>query len=186
MSGPSGVLRSNIIDSPSVSAPTFWGNTTLSEINDTWVRWEVWLEQSDPNVSNGTYQLWTHKPYAGTPNISLELDSGENQVMTRTGSDGWRQWNFGSYHCMDERSPDARSYIYIDDFYFDTTRSRVEIGNASTWSGCTWREIQRPTAWSSSSITVVANDGGFSGLSGKYLYVVDSDGNVNANGYACD
>jgi len=184
MSGPSGVLRSNIIDSPNVSAPTYWGNTTLSEINDTWVRWEVWLEQSDPNVSNGTYQLWTHKPYAGTPNISLELNSGENQVMTRTGADGWRQWNFGSYHCMDERSPDARSYIYIDDFYFDTTRSRVEIGNASTWSGCTWREIQRPTAWSSTSITVVVNEGGFSGLSGKYLYVVDSDGNVNANGYA--
>ena len=183
MDGASGVLRSALIDNPAISTSTIWGNTTLSEIDGDWMRWEVWLKESTADTSDGTYQLWAHKPYASTPDISLELDSGENQQMTRSGSDTWYQWMFGAYHCTDERSPTARSHIYIDDFYFDNTRSRVEIGNASTWSGCTWREIQRPTAWSSSSITVTVNEGGFSSLSGKYLYVVDDDGTVNVNGY---
>lgn len=73
----------------------------------------------------------------------------------------------------------------FDDVYFSPTYARVEIGNASTWSNCTHREIQIPTIWTSSGITVTANNGTFNTGDIVYLYVVDSAGSVsnNGNGY---
>jgi hypothetical protein len=47
----------------------------------------------------------------------------------------------------------GRNYqIYIDDVYIDNTRSRIEIGDSSTWETCTHREILIPTSWSGTSI----------------------------------
>jgi len=71
----------------------------------------------------------------------------------------------------------------FDDIYIDTTQSRVEIGEASTFDTCTIREIQPPTAWSNNSITFTANQGSFSDGDTAYLYVVDEDGSVNEQGY---
>jgi hypothetical protein len=91
---------------------------------------------------------------------------------------------FSAYFADDEGTPKPQMWWYWDEIYIDSTQARVEVGNASTWSGCTQREIQIPSAWSSSSITITSNKGSFGSFSGKYLYVVDSSGNVNANGYA--
>jgi len=182
-----GSLRNSVQDQPHPTDGTLWGATNLTSVASDWIRIDQYLEQSSPNVSNGTFKTWVHKPYSGG-GITFDCDSGENVYMTRTSSNNWRQWHFGSFFSRDTEPAGgglpADGYIYIDDIYFDVTRARVEVGNASTWSGCSQREIQRPTAWSSSSVTVVANEGGFSSLSGKYVYVVDSEGNVNANGYA--
>jgi len=91
---------------------------------------------------------------------------------------------FAAYFARDDGTPTPQMWWYWDEIYIDTTRARVEIGNASTWSACTHREIQIPSAWSGSSITVTVNQGSFADSSGAYLYVVDSDGNVNSNGYS--
>jgi len=91
---------------------------------------------------------------------------------------------FAGYFAQDTGSPTPQLWWYWDEIYVDTTQARVEVGNASTWSGCTQREIQIPSAWSGSSITITANKGSFGSFSGKYLYVVDSSGNINSNGYA--
>jgi hypothetical protein len=177
------VVRNSVQDSPSPSSGTIWGSTRINHINAQWVRIEQYLEQSSPSVENGTFMTWIHKPYATTPQITFDLNSGENAYMTRGSSDDWRQWHFGSYFTQDSRSPDARAYIYIDDLYFDTTRARVEIGDAGTWNTCTHREIQVPTSWSSNSITVTVNQGGFPDAQEVYLYVVDAEGAVNSAGY---
>ncbi len=76
----------------------------------------------------------------------------------------------------------SEGYVQMDDVYLSTTQARVEIGNAATWSSCTLREIQIPTAWSSSSITFTANQGSFANGATAYLYVVDENGNVNEQG----
>jgi len=89
-----------------------------------------------------------------------------------------------SYFARDDGTPTPCMWWYYDEVYIDTTQSRVEIGNNSTWSGCSHREVQIPSAWSSSSVTVTVNQGTFADSSGAYLYVVDSDGNVNTNGYS--
>jgi fibronectin type 3 domain-containing protein len=69
--------------------------------------------------------------------------------------------------------------FYIDDAYYDTTIARVEIGNASTYAACTHREIQIPSAWSATSVTINANTGSFAN-GAAYLFVIDEDGTASA------
>lgn len=73
--------------------------------------------------------------------------------------------------------------IYADDVYIDRTQARVELGNASTYSACTHREMQIPSAWSTSSVDVTVNTGTFATDDVAYLYVVDETGAVNSTGY---
>jgi hypothetical protein len=77
----------------------------------------------------------------------------------------------------------ADYHYYVDDVYMDTTWARVMICDAATWIDRTHCEIQIPSAWSSTSITIVAHRGTFTGGSNAYLYVLDADGNVNTDGY---
>lgn len=86
-----------------------------------------------------------------------------------------------SYYCANYPSSDI--YFQYDDVFVDDTWQSVWIGDASTWAACTHREIQPATAWAADSITVTANQGSFATLEGTYVYVVDSDGNVNTNGF---
>lgn len=64
--------------------------------------------------------------------------------------------------------------------YMDNSFQRVYLGNAATWSEVTQRELQRPTAWSDTGITVDKNFGTLTGT--KWAYVVGPDGLINENG----
>ncbi|MGH9160547.1 MAG: hypothetical protein ACRD2X_11270 [Vicinamibacteraceae bacterium] len=75
------------------------------------------------------------------------------------------------------------NWRYFADMYLDTTFSRVMLGNASTLEDSTKREVQSPTKWSDSSITLSVNLGIFNEGETAYVYVVDSNGNVNEKGY---
>lgn len=72
---------------------------------------------------------------------------------------------------------------WLDDIYVDSSFARVMLGNASTFSGSTVFEMQKPSQWNSSSVSVQFNQGSFSAGQTAYLYVVDGSGNVNAQGY---
>jgi hypothetical protein len=62
----------------------------------------------------------------------------------------------------------------------DITRARLEIGNASTFSASTHREIQIPhTTWNNTTIQFTANKGTF-GNEQLYLFVVDRNGNTSS------
>jgi len=89
---------------------------------------------------------------------------------------------FAAYFARDQGTPTPCMWWYWDEIYIDTTRARVEIGDASTWSACTHREVQIPSAWASNSVTVTLNQGSLDQFEGKYLYVVDSTGAINASG----
>jgi len=78
---------------------------------------------------------------------------------------------------------DGKFDMYVDDVYLDNSLARVEIGNASTWSATTEREIQIPSSWTGSAISVTVNVGSLTENDEVYLYVVDRDGVVNENGY---
>jgi hypothetical protein len=75
------------------------------------------------------------------------------------------------------------NWRYFADMYVDTTLARVMLGNASTLEGSTKREVQIPTQWSGSSITLSVNLGTFKEGETAYVYVVDADGNANEDGY---
>jgi hypothetical protein len=73
--------------------------------------------------------------------------------------------------------------IWEDDLYIDTTWARVMICTGSQWNSKGICEIQIPSAWSANSVTITANQGSFASGQQAYLYVVDSTGAVNANGF---
>ncbi len=167
-------LNSNMFDWLSYDSP-------IDEIQGQWVRMEMYVKQSSaPNVADGIYKMWVHKP----DGEGITLDISSNNVITRNTMDEWYQWwLLGAYHTMDDRSPLATGQVFGDDVYFDTTQARVELGNAATWSANTRREIQIPSTWSNGSLSFTANAGVFTAGQTAYLYVVDANGNVNANGY---
>ncbi len=79
--------------------------------------------------------------------------------------------------------PASGDRVWLDDLYADDTWARVMIGNASTFAASTVREIQIPSAWSNTSITITVNRGSFTNLNNAFLYVIDASGNPNATGF---
>lgn len=72
---------------------------------------------------------------------------------------------------------------WADDIYLDKTWARVMIGDASKWAASSHKEPQIPSVWANGNITVTVNTGTFTADQQVYLYVVDSTGAVNSNGY---
>lgn len=162
--------------SDGTGGPTIWGPTDdIVDLNGKWIRFEVYVKQSSANTSNGATVVTMH--YEADNTIKSLSNTA---IKTNTSTTKYGMINIGQYE-MSQSGHTAT--VYIDDVYFDTSRARVEIGNASTWSSCTRREIQIHSGWGTSSITAKINQGAFSGGQTAYLYVVDSNGNVNSQGY---
>ena len=145
---------------------------------DKWQRIEAFYKKSDTNSSNG--EFWWRR--VGRPgNIA-----GKSQAMTHTGLAADALWQYvmiGHYYGNLTPGTERNMKIFFDDFFFNTTQARIEIGNMSTWDASTHREIQIPSAWSDQSISFSFNQGSFADGETVYLYVVDANGNFNNTGY---
>jgi hypothetical protein len=141
---------------------------------DRWVRIEGYFKQSTPDTADGVFHTDFHQD---TPRIDRLCSS--DAVMTRYTSAYWAQWAFGTYASVDERSPTAVANAYLSNVYFDNTRQRLELGNASTYAACTRREVQPSTAWSDTSITALCQKGAIP-TGTAYLFVVGADGTASA------
>ena len=87
----------------------------------------------------------------------------------------YNSWSAGS----DSAGSQAPNDFYMDDVYVDTSWNRVEVCEGSTWADKGQCEIQIPTFWSDSSISVTVNTGAFATGETAYLYVVDDGGIVH-------
>ena len=76
-------------------------------------------------------------------------------------------------------STGATANIHLSSLYFDSTRRRLELGNASTYAACTRREVQPSTAWSDTSITALCQKGAIP-TGTAYLFVIGADGTASA------
>lgn len=131
---------------------------------NSWHRYELYYS-TGTNNRNGFLYFWIDGQLQGScTNLNI--------------SAGLAQMRIGHYQDVG-----LNLDSYTDDVYIDTTQSRVEIGNASTWSACTHREIQIPIEWSNSSIKINVNKGSIKDGDCAFLYVVDANGNANSNGY---
>ncbi len=97
----------------------------------------------------------------------------------------WGRLALGYYNSRDMTGCTGvvgNNYMWWDDVFVDSGRQRVEIGNNATYSLCTHREIQIPSAWAANgtSITATLNTGTFLNTDPVWLFVVDSDGNASA------
>jgi hypothetical protein len=163
------------------------GDTSESSLNkargpkDQYFTEEIIL-QSNTSISSTDGKLWFyvngndvgHMPYFDYSQKVLYLKRSDSHSM---------RINF-PVHAVKANVEFPANYRYwADDVYLDTTWARVMIGNASTFSASTIKEIQIPTTWSGTSINIIVNTGRFLSETHAFLYVLDADGNVNASGY---
>lgn len=130
------------------------------------------LDMDGVNRSRGT-GIWDY-----TRN-GIKIQHRENVVNGEKSHKELRTDNFTDTNYL----PPDGSKVYMDDIYIDDTYSRVMIGNDPSMDKSTHREIQIPVEWSNDSITIITNQGLFIEGDTVYLFVVDADGNVNAEGY---
>ena len=138
--------------------------------DSTWERWEVLYSTGTPGNSDGFIEYRIN---------GVLKKSIINIAMLEGGSTGgWKNTRVNNY--WDGRQGTLQSWI--DDLYIDTTQQRVEVCDASVWSNRNHCEIQIPSSWSDSSITITFNQGSFETGRCLYLYVVDVNGNIT-NGF---
>jgi hypothetical protein len=149
--------------------PYNWGFTAGS-----WWRLSWWLKAGSSD--NGEIKMYTMSPSSPqTQRVNM------SNFTTRNAG---REWWF--LNMMGFGRKDSNAHPTYDDFYIatgDNAQARVEIGNTATYSACTNLAILTPTSWSDSQIAATVRQGSFAGGSKAYLYVVDTTGAVNANGY---
>ena len=149
------------------SLNAYWPNNyAVNPMGGSWTKVEV--EICYTNQSSGYIKLWEN-------GVLKQNYSGPTDKYSGTA----RNEGIGGF----ARSKTPGNWRYYADMYLDYSRCRVIVGNASTLTASTKREVQIPSAWSDGSITVNVNQGAFSDGQTAYLYVVDSNGTVNSNGY---
>jgi hypothetical protein len=73
----------------------------------------------------------------------------------------------------------------IDEIYASSTFARVELSTKATWNEAdTARRVQPSTTWSDDKITFEYNLSNLNAEEPKFLYIIDSLGNVNQNGFS--
>ncbi len=107
----------------------------------------------------------------------------QDDLINRATGESWQYSNIILGLMVANVTGSGVAEMWVDDVYVDNTQARVEMCTGSTWSNRTSCDIQIPTSWSTTSITTTVNQGSFDVDDTAYLYVVDSDGTVNVNGY---
>ncbi len=143
--------------------------------NGYWDRRELWIRIGDNPGQR--FKLWENAQQIVNYASPSDFPGGSGPYL---GDDGTFQY-FGLGFYLRSGSDGVTQF---DNVYIDNTQARVEIGNAVTWTGCTHREIQNPTAWSDTSVSVTVSQGSFLNGSKAYIYVIDANGNVNSQGFA--
>ncbi len=88
---------------------------------------------------------------------------------------------YNSFFSSGTSCPDTgEAYAWFDDLYIDRTQARIEIGDNQVYEDCSHREIQIPTAWSTTEIKFTTNKGSFSNGQTVYIFVVDENGVASA------
>ena len=133
------------------------------------------------DIANGTYEIYSpHSDgvhYAGwihnarTPMYSWNIEGVQMGGFYRKNG------------CDSNYVTDDNAFRYFDDIYIDNTLSRVYLGDNQTLEHCTKLEIQIPSSWSASSITITVNTGSLPKCETAYLFVFDADNNYNIEGY---
>ena len=158
-------------------------SATLGSFTGAMHHLQIWAQPNSPTgASNGVIRIVLDGTQILSRNDMMFIGAGS--VNT------WARLAIGYYLSHDQQSQPGcltpvgtGGAVHWDDIYVDNTQQRVEIGNAATYAGSTHREIQRPqTTWNDGAIQIVVNTGTF-GSGPAFLYVADSQNNINVNGF---
>jgi hypothetical protein len=152
-------------------------NPAFDMIKGHWYRVATYIDASTYSGAD-VRQLWVSSPVENKP-ITQHIYSNQQlfsagQMMNNLSMNGY---------C---RQTAAESRARFDDVYLaigPNARARIEIGDSSTYGNCKNLTMVTPTVWNASSITGTVRQGSFASGAAVYLYVTDSNGNVNSAGY---
>lgn len=146
------------------------GTCTIPQ--NTWHHFEGVFKESTVGGSDGRVSY-----------IINGYDYSPNYVSTANTRNQTSHWVLFEFFDGIVNQASSGATIWVDDAYLDNTWQRVMVCDSSTYSGCTDSEVQVPTAWNNTSITVTLQKGGLTSLTNKYLYVFDSTNTPNTNGF---
>jgi hypothetical protein len=144
--------------------------TVIPLKEDTWYQVEEYYRLNDIGQSNGQHLTWVN----GNLQINrtaLQVRSDATQVLNCSylviGMDYWL--NPGSTNGVS---------VWYDDHYLDTSRARLVLANAASWSASTQRIPLPASAWSGNSIAAPLLRSGLA-AGPAWLYVVNASGAVS-------
>lgn len=164
----------------------------------------------DPNGKEGIRFSWTqmHQTIGSTVNwseapvkggawnhLELEMDTEKGLARLHVNSQKFTEFSFDpSLDYEGQWSPTVAliglngkvgklQESHLDDIYIDNSFQRVMLANASAIDQVTSYEIQRPTKWIDNQIELKAYKGSIENLDTAYVYVFDSSGVPNSEGY---
>lgn len=155
-------------------------NKTVSAslaVENTWHRIEGYMKLSSPTgEANGEYFLGTQNAHAAEKNKVTRVAGNtsllDSFLLPFTSANGGT-------------APEDSFSQWADDVYFDNTQARVELCDQALWSSTIKRcDIQIPhTQWVKEKIQIRLNQGAFTSGQTAYVYVIDANGQVNAEGF---
>jgi hypothetical protein len=139
-------------------------------VSGVWHRFQFFIKGSS-NPAVGQERIW-----ATTPHGTVLRKSRDRQTLA-VGDENKRQRFYVNGYVRN--TPD--SHPTFDDVYIaygENAQARVEIGNASTYNGCSSLTMCTPTSWVSSSIVCTVRQGNLrEGYA--WVYVTDAVGNTS-------
>lgn len=149
-------------------------NVTSLITKNAWHHYEwVFQDSSAANTADGSLQFY----FDGTRYVNA---SGVTFRSTGCGTKYPFVLNY--WNSQGSSATDDNDY-WEDDIYVDSSMARVYVCPSGTFASRGQCELQAPTSWSSTSITVTANIGSLTTLTGKYVFVCDTSNTCNSTGY---
>lgn len=164
---------------------------------DSPVRWAYWMKGNGTERigSDGSFQATNGLKQVNTSYKDYKAwfrDADPNGAWEAHPNHTWDRINFAGY--VRSATSFAEGYNYVlDDVYVavgENANARVEIGNASTYLACTKLTLVTTggagDSWADDSITATIRIGQFTEteLGKAYLYVTNTDGFTNLQGFA--
>ncbi len=159
---------------PEYSQNTIWGgsftNQALAQLPREWKVDEFYYRASNIDVADGIFGF-AQKGLLGTEsNFISKTTERPNPYVSL-------------YQSQVSNGAKLGSNMYYDSLYVDDTWHRVLICPEATWNIRSNCEVQIPTNWNDSQVTVQVNLGGLDTNKPMYLYVIDRNGVANLNGW---
>lgn len=154
----------HLTSSAGLDGSSIWGSANLKA--GEWARLEIAAD-----LDRGYVTTWVNgKQLLHSDSFNVSTNRGFQPRLL-----GWNASGEASY---------PGETVEIADVYADSTVARVELCDSPEWTDCRIKVPQVPISWSGEQIEVVLHQGRLEDIDAAFLYVVDSSGRVNADGYA--
>ena len=169
-----------------------WWTTSYAKAYDGLEPYKNWVNQSPTeNTWHRIEAMYKQSSVGGTADGSIQLvldgvvQATFSKIITRSAStDRWIKVDFFSGMTnWDTANTGFTWEKWVDDAYLSKTWQRVEVCDTPTWAARTHCEMQLATEWGEGQIKVNYNPGSFASDQIVYVYVSDSSGVVNSDGF---